>query len=108
MYDRTIRLLMQSVLAVILLFPSLAGASGLGMGMSVPRFQAPTLPFQLPWSVPTLAEKPRIITGKKPKAVSAPELDAAPAASAAVLLLGGTLVAFGRRRRGDRRSLDSA
>jgi hypothetical protein len=40
-----------------------------------------------------------IVTGKKPKGLSVPELDPSVTGSAAVILLGGTLVAFGRRRR---------
>jgi hypothetical protein len=109
MYARTIKQLLLSLLSVILLSPSLAGASGFGMGMGGPRLQGPVLPFELPtWSVAQLAAKPQIVTGKKPKAAPAPELDPAPAASAAVLLLGGTLVAFGRRQRRGRPSGESA
>jgi hypothetical protein len=105
MSDRRIELLLLSLVTGILLFPSLASASGFGMGMGAPRLQARALPFELPvWSVPALAEKTRVVTGKKPKATPAPELDPSPAASAAVLLLGGTLVAFGRRQRRDRLS----
>jgi hypothetical protein len=44
-----------------------------------------------------------IVTGKKPKGLSVPasvpELDSSVTGSAALVLLGGTLVAFGRRRR---------
>jgi len=58
-------------------------------------------------------KKPRITTGKKPKPVphsvpnQMPELDPSAAASAVLLLVGGTLVAFGRQRSPSQRESDS-
>lgn len=63
-------------LGVLLILPSVAGAQ-------------------------TEPKKSLIVTGKKPKASQLPELDPSAVGSAAVLLLGGTLVALGRQRRGE-------
>jgi hypothetical protein len=101
-----------TILITLLAFPSLAGAYDLGMGtghgselliLRTPPFQARA------WAVRAqLATKDAgTVTGKKPKSV--PELDPSAAGAAAVLILGGTLVATGHRRRpGTRLGRDSA
>jgi hypothetical protein len=67
MHDRTIQRLVLSLLMASVLSLLPASASGLGMGMGGQRLQGPVLPFELPtWSVAQLAEKIRIVTGKKP------------------------------------------
>ena len=91
------------VLLALLALPSLAGAQGLGWGIGTTSgFLDPTASlFRIPaWAqVQTDPKKPAIVSGKKSKVSHVPELDPSAARSAAALVIGGTLVTIGRRRR---------
>ncbi len=78
------RLLLIPILTVLLASPGLAGEKK-------GTLQRPTSE--------KLNEPNGYVAGRKPKGSQAPELDSSESVAAAVLLLGGTLVAFGRRRR---------